>query len=96
VSEARSRLFHAIVGLGVAASGCGKVLPSILVGEAGEERGPVDAGRDHFVALRDAGVDAPENVDAGYDAGRDAGIDARRARDAAHDVFVPPPPPPVK
>jgi hypothetical protein len=101
-----SKLFHAIVGLGLAAAACGDVAD--LPGHAPDAKVPRD-GHSSDAGGRDAGhstlshpdatvTDAATLVDVHRtDAGRDVVIDAGAARDAAHDVAREAwPPPPIK
>jgi len=108
MGEAPSKLFHAIVGLGLVAAGCGEVRAGSDDVDAGNERGDVTHGQtDHADATPHP--DAPTIVDATADTAvtlavdaaiaRDTGVDAEtverdaaRAHDAAMDVTRPPPP----
>jgi hypothetical protein len=88
------RLFHAIVGLGLAA-GCGGDVAATThdAGHAhASDAGSPDAARDS--GARDAAKETPV-ADVGVDAGTPGDamiVDADAARDAAHDVTIPTPP----
>jgi hypothetical protein len=96
----RGKLFHAIVGLGLAA-GCGgeiktasgdgglgdKVAP-VSDASAMPDSGPHDAAQERILA---ADVGKLPLLEAAVDAPAMT-IDANMARDAAQDVTIPPPP----
>jgi hypothetical protein len=98
---APSKLFHAIVGLGLAAVGCG----GQILGQTGDSSAPkkdandAPSGDAEDAQLgAEAGVDATTTFDAEVsDADATVEIDAVMARDAAIDVAREAwPPPPIK
>ncbi len=94
MAELRSNLFHAIVGLGLAACG-GKTASSAAEGGSTErDAGLRDASAVHDVMVDVAAiVDVVIQPDVALQPGSDAASDAH---DAAVEAAQPPPPPDVK
>jgi hypothetical protein len=103
-----TRLFRAIVGLGLAAAGCGQVTPEGV--ETRDAAGSATRGHgDSGAATPDASKAPPDAATPAHDAAPDAlakdagrdvvlilGFDAGQAHDAAMDVAISPPPPEIK
>jgi hypothetical protein len=108
MGDAPSKLFHAIVGLGLVAAGCGEVRTGSDDVDAGNDRGDVTHGQTGHAdamlhpdvstivdATADARLTFALDATTAHDAGVDAEAverDAARAHDAAMDVTRPPPP----